>query len=214
VPFQHWIKANRAQWKYRGQERPPFAIAPQPRQDSVWDYPRPPRLAPDSREVVVRQGPVEIARLSRTIRVLETVSSPTFYIPPDDVTMNATERAAGGRSMNGASSPFQANALLTVRTFRTWRSVPVTTIAATSSHPVLGDCRGNGEGQQTAGSQLSVLTGQQLKESRHKTSDHNFNDHLRQGGSRPSTATRRHRLRASVLNTTSPAPCSDSSCIL
>ena len=41
-------------------------------------------------------GTVEIARSSRTIRVLETASPPTFYIPPDDVTMNAIERAAGG----------------------------------------------------------------------------------------------------------------------
>ena len=96
MPSEDWIEANRAKWKYRGQERPPFAIAPQPRQESVWDYPRPPRLAPDSREVVVRLGSVEIARSSRTIRVLETANPPSFYIPRDDVTMNAIERAAGG----------------------------------------------------------------------------------------------------------------------
>jgi len=48
MPSQDWIEANRAQWKYRGQERPPFALAPQPGQESVWDYPRPPRLAPDA----------------------------------------------------------------------------------------------------------------------------------------------------------------------
>ena len=49
----------------------------------------------NSREVVVRLGSVEIARSSRTIRVRETASPPTFYIPPDDVKMNAIERAAG-----------------------------------------------------------------------------------------------------------------------
>ena len=96
MPSQDWIEANRAKWRYHGQERPRFAIAPRPGQESVWDYPRPPRLAPDSREVVVRLGSVEIARSSRTIRVLETASPPTFYIPPDDVTMKAMERAAGG----------------------------------------------------------------------------------------------------------------------
>ncbi len=95
MPSQDWIEANRAKWKYCGQERPRFAIAPRPGQESVWDYPRPPRLAPDIREVVVRLGTVEIARSSRTIRVLETASPPTFYIPPDDVTMKAIERAAG-----------------------------------------------------------------------------------------------------------------------
>jgi uncharacterized protein (DUF427 family) len=41
-------------------------------------------------------GSVEIARSSRTIRVLETASPPTFYIPPDDVTMKAMERAVDG----------------------------------------------------------------------------------------------------------------------
>ena len=96
MPSQDWIEANRAKWRYRGQERPRFALAPQPGQESVWDYPRPPRLAPDVREVVVRLGAVEIARSSRTIRILETASPPTFYIPPDDVAMNAIERAAGG----------------------------------------------------------------------------------------------------------------------
>ena len=69
MPSQDWIEAKRAKWKYRGQKRPPFALAPQPGQESVWDYPRPPRLAPDPREVVVRLGSVEIARALRTIRV-------------------------------------------------------------------------------------------------------------------------------------------------
>ncbi len=96
MPPRDWIEANRAQWNYRGQQRPPFALAPQPGQESVWDYPRPPRLATDHREVLVRSGSVEIARSSRTIRVLETASPPTFYIPPDDVAMNAIERAEGG----------------------------------------------------------------------------------------------------------------------
>jgi uncharacterized protein (DUF427 family) len=39
---------------------------------------------------------VEIARSNRCIRVLETASPPTFYIPPADVNMDAIEPAAGG----------------------------------------------------------------------------------------------------------------------
>ena len=31
-------------WGYRGQSRPEFAEPPGPGQESVWDYPRPPRL--------------------------------------------------------------------------------------------------------------------------------------------------------------------------
>ena len=65
--------------------RPAFAIPPGPGQESVWDYPRPPVVRPDPREVVVSAGGVEIARTTRAVRVLETASPPTFYIPPGDV---------------------------------------------------------------------------------------------------------------------------------
>ena len=72
-------------WRYHGQQRPPFAIAPGPGEESVWDYPRPPRIEPVLREVVVRAGEVEIARTRGALRVLETASPPTVYIPRADV---------------------------------------------------------------------------------------------------------------------------------
>ena len=51
----------------------------------MWDYPRPPRLAADTREVVVRTEGVTVAISQRAVRVLETAGPPTFYLPPDDV---------------------------------------------------------------------------------------------------------------------------------
>lgn len=71
-------------WRYSGNARPPFARVPGPGQESVWDYPRPPRLVPDAREVVVRVGEVEIVRTLRALRMLETASPPTFYLPFSD----------------------------------------------------------------------------------------------------------------------------------
>ncbi len=68
-----------------GQKRPPFAESPGPGQESVWDYPRPPKAVPCDRVVNVKVGDIEIARSTRTYRVLETASPPTFYIPPEDV---------------------------------------------------------------------------------------------------------------------------------
>jgi uncharacterized protein (DUF427 family) len=68
-------------WRYTGDDRPTFATPPGPGEESVWDYPRPPRLARDSREVIIRVGEIEVARTRRAIRVLETASPPTFYIP-------------------------------------------------------------------------------------------------------------------------------------
>jgi uncharacterized protein (DUF427 family) len=61
----------------------------------VWDYPRPPRVVRDSREVIVRWGEVEIARTRRAIRVLETAHPPNFYLPWDDVARHLFEAASG-----------------------------------------------------------------------------------------------------------------------
>jgi uncharacterized protein (DUF427 family) len=54
-------------------------------QESVWDYPRPPRVEPDNRRVIVTFGGEIIANTERAYRVLETSHPPVFYIPPEDV---------------------------------------------------------------------------------------------------------------------------------
>jgi uncharacterized protein (DUF427 family) len=82
-------------WTYRGQRRPDFAEEPGPGRESVWDYPRPPRIEPDSRVVVVRHEKDELARTVRGVRVLETASPPTFYIPPEDVSRDLLVPAPG-----------------------------------------------------------------------------------------------------------------------
>jgi uncharacterized protein (DUF427 family) len=84
-----------ALWRYTGTDRPAFAEAPGPDQESVWDYPRPPRLVADTREVVVRAGDVEIARTRRALRMLETASPPTFYLPFADARMELLVEAGG-----------------------------------------------------------------------------------------------------------------------
>lgn len=85
----------RSMWRWRGQERPPFAAAPLDGQESVWDYPRPPRIAPDSRRVVVRVHSAILADSTGAVRVLETASPPTFYLPPQDVDLDLLVRAEG-----------------------------------------------------------------------------------------------------------------------
>ncbi len=61
----------------------------------MWDYPRPPRLAPDHREVIVRWNGTEVVRTRRAIRVLETAHPPTFYLPWDDVARELLQPAPG-----------------------------------------------------------------------------------------------------------------------
>ena len=84
-----------AMWNYQGQKRPDFAIEPDVGQESVWDYPRPPVLKPCSRLVEVTAGDSLIASTRDSLRLLETASPPTFYLPPDDVDWNLLVEAAG-----------------------------------------------------------------------------------------------------------------------
>lgn len=90
-----WLDAARSHWHWRGQARPPFATPPNARQESVWDYPRPPRLEVEAREVVVRWGTRLIARSVRAMRALETAHPPSFYIPLDDISPGMLEPAEG-----------------------------------------------------------------------------------------------------------------------
>jgi uncharacterized protein (DUF427 family) len=60
-------------------------ITPQPGQESVWDYPRPPRLEPSHKHIKVVFNGVTIAETDRAIRILETSHPPVYYIPPEDV---------------------------------------------------------------------------------------------------------------------------------
>ncbi len=63
----------------------PVPIEPQSGQESVWDYPRPPRVENSSRHLQVWFNGVLIAETRRAKRVLETSHPPTWYIPPEDV---------------------------------------------------------------------------------------------------------------------------------
>jgi len=82
-------------WRWNGSERPPFAEPPGPGQESVWDYPRPPRIEVDSRLVVVQAGETVLAETTAARRILETASPPTFYIPPADVRVERLQHAPG-----------------------------------------------------------------------------------------------------------------------
>jgi uncharacterized protein (DUF427 family) len=53
--------------------------------ESVWDYPRPPRVEPLGRHVRIVLGGETIAESDDALRVLETASPPTVYVPREDV---------------------------------------------------------------------------------------------------------------------------------
>ena len=74
-------------WHYTGEVRPPFADTPAPGQESVWDYPRPPRLERFAARVRVERAGRQLAETGAALRVLETASPPTVYLPRDAVSM-------------------------------------------------------------------------------------------------------------------------------
>lgn len=56
-----------------------------PGQESVWDYPRPPRIESSPAHCLVVLNGVTVADSRNTIRFLETSHPPTYYFPPEDV---------------------------------------------------------------------------------------------------------------------------------
>ena len=64
-------------------------------QESVWDYPRPPRLEDVVRKVKVVFGGMTLAYTTRAKRVLETSHPPVYYFPPEDIRMEHLEPSGG-----------------------------------------------------------------------------------------------------------------------
>lgn len=63
--------------------RRPIPEVPGPGQESVWDYPRPPRAEQRGELVRIEFGGVLIAETREAWSVLETSHPPTYYLPPD-----------------------------------------------------------------------------------------------------------------------------------
>ncbi len=69
-----------------------------PGQESVWDYPRPPRVEPTDELVRVALGGVVVVETRRALRVLETSHPPGYYLPVDDFAPGALVPSPGGES--------------------------------------------------------------------------------------------------------------------
>ena len=63
--------------------------------ESVWDYPRPPRVERCTSLVEVVLGGEAVARTVRSLRVLETSHPPTYYLPVGDFVEGSLRPAAG-----------------------------------------------------------------------------------------------------------------------
>lgn len=73
----------------------PTPERPGPGQESVWDYPRPPRLERFDGEITIELGGEVIAACDHGWRVLETSHPPTYYLPREAFRDGVLREAAG-----------------------------------------------------------------------------------------------------------------------
>lgn len=70
-------------------------VEPGPGQESVWDYPRPPRLEDCSKRLRIIASGITIASTRKAKRVLETSHPPVYYLPPEDIRMDLLVVSSG-----------------------------------------------------------------------------------------------------------------------
>jgi uncharacterized protein (DUF427 family) len=73
----------------------PTPDVPGPGQESVWDYPRPPRLEDFTGSITIELGGQIIASTPHAWRVLETSHPPTYYLPRDAFLANVLRPTRG-----------------------------------------------------------------------------------------------------------------------
>lgn len=73
-----------------------YRIEPRDGQESVWDYPRPPKLEGTTKRIQVFFAGALLADSIRGWRVLETSHPPVYYLPPEDIRMAYLRPAEGG----------------------------------------------------------------------------------------------------------------------
>ena len=71
----------------------PSPIPPAAGQESVWDYPRPPRLEAVTERITVDLGGIRVADTVHAFRVLETSHPPVYYLPPADIDLTCVTPA-------------------------------------------------------------------------------------------------------------------------
>ena len=87
------VERERERWRNAPRERPRHAPSPGPGQESVWDYPRPPRVERVAERLRVELFAEVFAETTRGRRVIETAGPPTYYFPPEDVRTDLLEPA-------------------------------------------------------------------------------------------------------------------------
>ena len=137
----------------RPKPEPAEGVAPNGRpRESVWDYPRPPRVEAEDRPVRVTLAGAPVAASERAVRVLETAGAPVVYVPRDDVVEGTLSPASGSTfcEWKGSASYFDVAAGGSVAERAAWAYLdptpPFSSIGGwISFYPARVDCMLGGE---------------------------------------------------------------------
>jgi len=102
--------------------RRPRPEIPAAGQESVWDYPRPPRVEPVGERITIRLAGNLIADTRDAVRVLETSHPPVYYLPMVDFVPGALVEASGSSfcEFKGAARYFDVHSGDTLRQGAAW----------------------------------------------------------------------------------------------
>lgn len=98
-------------------------IEPQPGEESVWGYPRPPRLERIEKPIQIVFAGTLIVDAPGGFRVLETSHPPVYYISPDDIATSVLQTAPGSSlcEWKGRADYFDVTANGKVAAKAAWR---------------------------------------------------------------------------------------------
>lgn len=106
----------------------PIPIKPGPGEESVWDYPRPPRLEHVAKPVQIIFAGTLVVDAPDCFRVLETSHPPVYYIAPAFIAVGAVRPAPGSSfcEWKGNADYFDVTANGKVAARAAWRYVAPT----------------------------------------------------------------------------------------
>jgi len=84
--------------------------------ENVWDYPRPAICEPFAGSIRVIHAGIVLAETTRAFRVLETSHPPTYYLPPQSITLGRLQRngRVSGCEWKGQASYFDLDEISNV----------------------------------------------------------------------------------------------------
>ena len=88
------IREEVKKWRSHKRDKPDNIIKPGPGQESIWDYPRLPKVELFTKNIRVKFAGKVIALTNKSYKVMETSSPPCYYISQENIEMEYLFKSA------------------------------------------------------------------------------------------------------------------------